>query len=149
MKDRIEHIIRAKNLTATEFAEKLGVQPSGISHVLSGRNNPSLDFVKRLKETFPEYNLDWIIFGTGPMTSSEVFVAHDTRIDKAETLRDETSRASTPEMDLFTVPVTPVTDEQQPVETHVDTQPQANKPVTLRSVILVYSDNSFEMLHQK
>ena len=69
MKDRIEHIIRAKNLTATEFAEKLGVQPSGISHVLSGRNNPSLDFVKRLKETFPEYNLDWIIFGTGPMTS--------------------------------------------------------------------------------
>ncbi len=149
MKDRIEHIIRAKNLTATEFAEKLGVQPSGISHVLSGRNNPSLDFVKRLKETFPEYNLDWIIFGTGPMTSSEVFVAHDIRIDKAETLRDETSRASAPEMDLFTVPVTPVTDEQQPVETHVDTQPQADKPVTLRSVILVYSDNSFEMLHQK
>lgn len=73
MKDRIAHIIRAKNLTAAEFAVQLGIQPSNISHLLSGRNNPSLDFVKKLKETFPEYNLDWIIFGRGPMTVSEPF----------------------------------------------------------------------------
>ena len=74
IKDRIAHIIRAKNLTAAEFAIRLGIQPSNISHLLSGRNNPSLDFVKKLKETFPEYNLDWIIFGRGPMTVSEPFL---------------------------------------------------------------------------
>ena len=74
MKDRIAHIIRAKNLTAAEFALRLGIQPSNISHLLSGRNNPSLDFVKKLKETFPEYNLDWIVLGKGPMTVSEPFV---------------------------------------------------------------------------
>ena len=73
MKDRIAHIMRAKNLKATDFAELLGIQPSGISHILSGRNQPSLDFVKKIKETFPEYNLDWIIFGKGPMTTSEPF----------------------------------------------------------------------------
>ncbi len=75
MKDRIAHIIRAKNLTAAEFAVRLGIQPSNVSHLLSGRNNPSLDFVKKLKETFPEYNLDWIIMGVGPMTVSEPFVS--------------------------------------------------------------------------
>ena len=74
MKDRIAHIIRAKNLTAAEFAVRLGIQPSNVSHLLSGRNNPSLDFVKKLKETFPEYNLDWLIMGTGPMTVSEPFL---------------------------------------------------------------------------
>jgi transcriptional regulator with XRE-family HTH domain len=74
MKDRIAHIIRAKNLTAAEFAVRLGIQPSNVSHLLSGRNNPSLDFVKKLKETFPEYNLDWIIMGVGPMTVSEPFL---------------------------------------------------------------------------
>lgn len=73
MKDRIAHIMRSKNLKATDFAAMLGIQPSGVSHVLAGRNKPSLDFVKRIKETFPEYNLDWIIFGIGPMTSSDPY----------------------------------------------------------------------------
>lgn len=73
MKDRIAHIMKAKNLKATDFATLLGVQPSGVSHILAGRNKPSLEFVKKIKETFPEYNLDWIIFGTGPMTTSEPF----------------------------------------------------------------------------
>lgn len=73
MKDRISHIIRAKNLTAAEFAIQLGIQPSNVSHLLSGRNNPSLDFVKKLKETFPEYSLDWIVLGQGPMTVSDSF----------------------------------------------------------------------------
>ena len=77
MKDRIAHIIRAKNLTAAEFAVRLGIQPSNISHLLSGRNNPSLDFVKKLKETYPEYSLDWIVFGRGPMTVSEPFARPD------------------------------------------------------------------------
>lgn len=73
MKDRIAHIMRAKNLKASDFANLLGIQPSGVSHILAGRNKPSLEFVKKIKETFPEYNLDWIIFGTGPMTTSEPF----------------------------------------------------------------------------
>lgn len=73
MKDRIAHIMRAKNLKASDFAALLGIQPSGVSHILAGRNNPSLEFIKKIKETFPEYNLDWIIFGTGPMTLSEPY----------------------------------------------------------------------------
>ena len=61
IKDRIAHIIRAKNLTATQFAEMMQIQPSNVSHLLSGRNKPSLDFLIKLKDVFPEYSFDWII----------------------------------------------------------------------------------------
>jgi transcriptional regulator with XRE-family HTH domain len=70
MKDRIAHILKTKNLTATKFADDLDVQRSGISHILSGRNNPSLDFVIKIKETYPEFSLDWLLMGKGPATIS-------------------------------------------------------------------------------
>ncbi|MBS4058420.1 MAG: helix-turn-helix domain-containing protein [Bacteroidetes bacterium] len=68
MKDRIAKILQIKNLTATRFAEELDIQRSGISHILSGRNNPSLDLIMKIKETYPEFSLDWLIMGKGPMT---------------------------------------------------------------------------------
>ncbi len=71
IKDRIAHILRAKNLTATQFAEMMQIQPSNVSHLLSGRNKPSLDFLMKLKEVFPEYNFDWIILGKKPITTNE------------------------------------------------------------------------------
>lgn len=74
MKDRLAHILRAKNLTATQFAELMQIQPSNVSHLLSGRNNPSLDFLKKLKEVFPEYSFDWIILGKKPITVSDPYV---------------------------------------------------------------------------
>lgn len=70
MKDRIAQILKTKNITATQFADELNVQRSGISHILSGRNNPSLDFVMKIKETYPEFNLDWLILGKGPATGN-------------------------------------------------------------------------------
>lgn len=68
MKDRIAQILKTKNITATQFADELNVQRSGISHILSGRNNPSLDFIMKIKETYPEFNLEWLILGKGPAT---------------------------------------------------------------------------------
>ncbi len=137
MKDRIAHIIRAKNLTAAEFALRLGIQPSNISHLLSGRNNPSLDFVKKLKETFPEYSLDWIVFGLGPITVSEPFP-------------DVTP--------IQAVPTTPVVEQSvesmgtgtlfdQPVEVVTPPAvPTTSLSTTLKQIILVYSDGTFEQI---
>ena len=68
IKDRLLHIMRSKNLTASQFADLMQVQPSNISHLLSGRNKPSIDFLIKLKETFPEYSFDWIITGKKPIT---------------------------------------------------------------------------------
>lgn len=75
IKDRIEHIIKVKNLTATQFAEEINIQRSGISHILSGRNNPSMDFILKVKEKYPEYSLDWLLLGKGPITISTVKTA--------------------------------------------------------------------------
>ncbi len=71
MKDRIALLIKAKNFTSAQFADEVGVQKSGISHILSGRNNPSLDFVQKILQRFPEISMDWLILGKGPMFSNE------------------------------------------------------------------------------
>lgn len=71
IKDRLNHILRSKNLTAKQFAELMEIQPSNVSHLLNGRNKPSLDFLIKLKEVFPEYSFDWIIMGKKPITINE------------------------------------------------------------------------------
>lgn len=68
MQDRIALIISTKNLTNAEFAEAIGVQPSNISHIMSGRNNPSLDLVKKILNRYPEIRLEWLVNGKGAMT---------------------------------------------------------------------------------
>jgi transcriptional regulator with XRE-family HTH domain len=67
MKDRIILLIKAKNLTAAQFADEVGVQKSSISHIISGRNNASLDFIQKILVRFPEVNMDWIMLGKGPI----------------------------------------------------------------------------------
>ena len=139
MKDRIAHIIRAKNLTAAEFAVQLGIQPSNVSHLLAGRNNPSLEFVKKLKETFPEYNLDWIVLGKGPMTVSEPYVVDTMHTDSSKNeIQDiETQRLGLQES-LFSI-------ENNPNDEKVD-QPSSIQKGDLRRIIMVYEDNTFEVL---
>ena len=70
MKDRISLLIKAKNLTAAQFADEIGVQKSSISHILSGRNNASLDFIQKILLSYPEVSMEWILFGKGPIFRS-------------------------------------------------------------------------------
>lgn len=67
MINRINLILRAKNITAKQFAEEIGIQPSGMSHILSGRNNPSLDFVSKVIRRYPEIDANWLLMGKGEM----------------------------------------------------------------------------------
>lgn len=67
MIDRINLLLKAKNISARQFAEEIGIQPSGMSHILSGRNNPSLDFVMKVVRRWPEVNINWLMFGKGEM----------------------------------------------------------------------------------
>ena len=138
MKDRISHIIRAKNLTAAEFAIQLGIQPSNVSHLLSGRNNPSLDFVKKLKETFPEYSLDWIVLGKGPMTVSDFAikpVGEKVAIDQPKTFIEQPEIIEDFQGTLF--------DTQSIAEPKEGIS--ANLPKgKLEKIIFVYNDHTFE-----
>lgn len=67
MNNRIGLLLKVKDVTASKFADMIGVQPSNISHILSGRNKPSLDFVMKVSETFPDISLEWLMFGRGSM----------------------------------------------------------------------------------
>ncbi|MFI3322471.1 MAG: helix-turn-helix transcriptional regulator [Rikenellaceae bacterium] len=67
MKERIFEIIQQNQLTAWKFAEMLNVQASSISHILSGRNKPSFDFIEKVLTKFPKINPDWLILGKGEM----------------------------------------------------------------------------------
>ena len=67
MKERILAFLQSENKSAAQFAEEIGVQPSGISHILSGRNNPSLDFVIKMLHKYSSLSAEWLLFGRGSM----------------------------------------------------------------------------------
>tara|TARA_B100000941_G_scaffold264213_1_gene218041 strand:+ start:27 stop:428 length:402 start_codon:yes stop_codon:yes gene_type:complete len=86
---RIEEIRNNHQLTAASFATKIGVQRSAISHILSGRNKPSLDFLMKIHDAFDEVNLEWLILGrssppskdsvnhTNPKTDHQIDVSNE------------------------------------------------------------------------
>lgn len=67
MKDRIIKFMTHENLTATRFADEIGVQRSSISHILSGRNNPSFEFIQKMLGRYKQLNAEWLLVGTGSM----------------------------------------------------------------------------------
>lgn len=62
---RLEILLDYYSLNASAFADKIGVQRSSLSHLLSGRNKPSLDFILKILEVFPDVDLYWILNGKG------------------------------------------------------------------------------------
>ena len=67
-----EWVLEYYNLTASSFADKISVQRSSMSHLLSGRNKPSLDFIMKLVEEFPDVSLEWILNGKGNFPNDDV-----------------------------------------------------------------------------
>jgi transcriptional regulator with XRE-family HTH domain len=67
MKERLLEFLKAENKSSAQFAEEIGVQPSGISHILSGRNNPSLDFILKMLDKYKFLSTEWLLFGKGSM----------------------------------------------------------------------------------
>jgi len=68
---RLEIILDYYSLNASSFADKIGVQRSSLSHLLSGRNKPSLDFILKILDVFPEVDLYWVLNGKGTFPKSE------------------------------------------------------------------------------
>ena len=114
------------------------VQPSNISHLLNGRNKPSIDFLIKLKETFPEYSFDWIILGKKPITLSN----SEPISEKKESVHIE---QDTENFNLFNQ----IQPESNVEKTNIVEQTHSISDLTAKEVvkiILIYSDKSFEML---
>lgn len=61
--ERLQYIMKLNNLSAAAFADKIEVQRSSISHILSGRNKPSLEFIQKVLAAFPKVSSDWLLTG--------------------------------------------------------------------------------------
>ena len=72
LKERISKVITYSELSLSEFADEIEVQRSSISHITSGRNKPSLDFLMKIKNRFPELEWEWLIEGEGEMLKKPV-----------------------------------------------------------------------------
>jgi len=70
LNERISKVIEYSGFTPSEFADEVDVQRSSISHVTSGRNKPSLEFIIKIKSRFPEILWDWLVNGDGEMLKS-------------------------------------------------------------------------------
>lgn len=67
MREKLLILMKSEQLTASKLAELLGIQPSGISHILGGRNKPSFDLVQKILRRFPKINPDWLLLDKGEM----------------------------------------------------------------------------------
>ena len=118
--ERLQIILDEYGLSAAAFAEKIAVGRATISHLLSGRNKPSLDFVLKVIRTFPEIDVYWLLDGTKKQ-------------HKTENVNDPIF----PQEPIIPYTTTPETLQQQ----ESDTGQQTTK--TLKSVLLLYTDGSF------
>jgi len=76
MIDRIKKIMEKEGLNSALFADKIGVSRGTITHVLSGRNKPSLEVVQKILDTFPAVNAEWLLVGKNPMYSHDKVFLH-------------------------------------------------------------------------
>ena len=144
IKDRLAHILRAKNLTASQFAELMEIQPSNVSHLLNGRNKPSLDFLTKLKEIFPEYSFDWIIMGKKPITINEPTpVTFEDNKMRFEEVEDERINEFDDIDEHFD------NEFNKNVIKSIDNQVVEDANVKIEKIILVYSDKTFDIISAK
>ena len=146
MLQRIKKFIDAQNLSSSAFANEIGVQRSSVSHVLSGRNKPSLDFVIKIKERYPEVNLDWLLSGKGGMISSKRIETEFKPIEKTEIkVEAEKPAQSSFEFNEKSVEEPKFSfEENQLMKDEPSTYYGSKKEKKIKKVILLYFDNTFE-----
>ena len=65
IKDRIKMLMEKENMTSGAFAESIGIQQSTLSHILNGRNKPSLDVIMKVHQKYSSIDLEWLLYGNG------------------------------------------------------------------------------------
>ncbi|MFA6924964.1 MAG: helix-turn-helix transcriptional regulator [Bacteroidales bacterium] len=94
MIERIQLIMKSKNIMASNFADEIGVQRSAMSHIVSGRNNPSLDFIQKVLKKYPEINPEWLLSGKGEMNKKILGLFDAEEIQNIQNTIDETKTLS-------------------------------------------------------
>lgn len=140
MKDKLEILCTKYNLTASSLAKVLGVEASAISHIRSGRNKPSYDFVVKILRAFPDVNPDWLLLdgeefsrtgASSGVITTPLFSDFDAAADEPRIAQSENIEISQPFAESKNVAL----DKKQ-------TEPKSGK--LPKRVIVLYTDGSFE-----
>jgi len=93
MHERLKNWMESEDLKSSALADSIGVNRATISHILSGRNKPSIDFLEKLLNAYPNINANWLISGIGYMQNrmeqKEVLVSK--KIGKVVVFYDDNS----------------------------------------------------------
>ena len=138
MKERLIEFLKKENKSSAQFAEEIGVQASGISHILSGRNNPSLDFVLRMLGKYPFISTEWLLFGNGSMYREPRM---QSLFDFSESDNQVTDKRPVDDTIKQIVNIQDITKPKRQEETLLSEKNGASKVVR---IVWFYEDNSFE-----
>jgi len=136
---RLETIFDYYGLTASLFADKINVQRSSISHLLSGRNKPSLDFTLKVIECFPEVELLWLLNGKGSFPKGENGSEEKTAISSNEKAVQENN--------LFSQEIIPSTTNVEISTTIPNIQTEeklVHSDSKIERIVVLYTDGTFK-----
>jgi transcriptional regulator with XRE-family HTH domain len=140
---RLEIILDYYNLTASSFADKINVQRSSLSHLLSGRNKPSLDFIIKVIDVFPEVDLYWILNGKGVFPKSEN-TSIPLEVSEKRNQSIPLIESSSPEPDLFSTVTnanTPIYIEKNTVES---IKTENNSSEEIERIVVFFKNGTFK-----
>ena len=89
-RERIEFIMNGYGLSSSQFADKTGIPRASVSHILSGRNKPSLEVLQKVAAVFPEIDIQWLMLGVGQKPDfSQVAMGESSQTSNEETVTVE------------------------------------------------------------
>ena len=145
MRDRLLYIVRTEGMSNLQFANEIGISPAAVTHILSGRNNPSLDIIAKIVSRYPQYNLRWLILGEGEPFAPTSVTAVNPVVQEPQTHRQSTSMAiDVVSTQAFDTPESHQPELPTPAPQSVANQP-ANSADTTRTtrLIVCFPDNTF------
>lgn len=149
MHEKLPILMKSEGLTSSRLAELLGIQPSGISHLISGRNKPSFDLLQKILRRFPNINPDWLLLDSEEMYRKENNTA--TNMDLLDASKSEMPAfsANQTEETNSTTERNNETKSRADVATILSAQTDGGSQRKVKRVILLYNDHSFESYEMK
>jgi len=144
MEERIQLLLKYKDLSAAAFADLIDVQRSNISHLLSGRNKPSLEFIQKVLKKFPEIRPEWLISGKGSMTKTPELFIDDTIADDNKTVIVETKINKEPQVSDIDMPQEPKLKPEKRIKDDAALSVlKTTQNKKIERIVIFYSDKSF------
>ena len=152
MREKLLKLMKSEKLSSSRLAEILEIQPSSISHILSGRNKPSYDFLVKILRRFPTLNPDWLLLDAEQMYRSDEEL--DRHINDTNTQSSQTTGSTEKMIVNSKNTLNPKNESSQnstnrPIENIAAVANIATDGRTIERVIVLYTDKSFEAYYLK